>query len=129
MNCTFVNNICTRCGVVINPIVLEKFPTVKRNCPAIDAPSFSTKLFNFTKASINHAISGFQKASDEVVEERWAICQACELFILSSPGKATCGHDTCGCNLSGLSTEDAAPNKLRWAEQECPLLKWRHVSK
>lgn len=81
-------------------------------------PSLLRKGQNFTRASIEHARSGFQLATDEQVEERFAICQACPIFKPIKDGEGVCTHTSCGCSLKRVGVK--GKNKLRWAEQVCP---------
>lgn len=80
---------------------------------------------NFARAGVAHIKAGRPKATDEVVEQRFAICQGCELFEAKGPGYGRCGHPSCGCHLKRVSVKGI--NKLRWADQECPLKKWLAV--
>jgi hypothetical protein len=81
-----------------------------------------TKLKNFAKAGIKHMTNGRPKATDEQVAERFAICQGCELFEAKEEGVGRCNHESCGCSLKRVGI--IGLNKLRWADQECPLKKW-----
>lgn len=96
-----------------------KYPDPRRN---LQEPSLLTKANNLAKAAYNHAAAGRPQATDEQVAERFAVCQACEIFKPKGPGAGVCTHPSCGCNLKDVGIEGL--NKLRWADQACPLGKW-----
>jgi hypothetical protein len=81
---------------------------------------------NLAVASAEHAAAGFPKASDEDVATRFAICQQCELYEAIGPDHGRCLHKSCGCNLKAVGLSGL--NKLRWAEQSCPIRKWQAVT-
>lgn len=75
------------------------------------------KIKTFLKSLVFHIYSGFPKASKEEIEKRWTICNSCEYF---SKNENLC--NICGCNLSN---KKEFLNKLAWADQECPIHKWK----
>lgn len=81
---------------------------------------------NFARAAAQHVRAGSPQATDEQVAERFSICQSCELFKLIADGQGQCLHPSCGCNLKKVGLTGL--NKLRWAEQACPIGKWPAVS-
>lgn len=78
---------------------------------------FQRRLANFSKALAAHAAAGFPTVSQEVIDARLAVCRVCELFT-----GEVCAHADCGCNVNDMSK---FLNKLSWADQACPLGKWR----
>lgn len=78
------------------------------------------KLKTFAKSLLFHVWAGFPKSSQAQINERYAICQQCEMF---DSNKSQCL--VCGCNLG---TQKIFLNKLAWADQECPLKKWSKVN-
>jgi hypothetical protein len=95
-------------------------------------PSLLRKAGNFVTAAAHHVAAGSPSATDEQVTERFAICQDCELFeakiTVSETNQivqGTCNHPSCGCSLKRVGL--TGRNKLRWADQECPLKKWLAV--
>ncbi len=93
-------------------------------------PGYFERARNFSTAAAAHRRAGRPKATDEQVAERFAICQtnACGLYKAIGEGSGTCLHKTCGCNLRAIGNEALlTPNKLRWADQACPVGKWPAV--
>lgn len=90
---------------------------------ALREPSLARKARNFARASTQHALAGFPEATDDQVAERFAICQACEIFKPAGDSQGVCTHSTCGCSLKTVGL--TGRNKLRWADQACPLGKWQ----
>jgi hypothetical protein len=84
------------------------------------------KIVNFSKAAVQHLAAGCPQATDEQVAERFAICQGCELFKPKAEGSGTCQHPSCGCSLKAVGVTGL--NKLRWADQKCPIDKWQAVT-
>lgn len=68
------------------------------------------KAANFASAATKHILAGRPKASPEQIQERLAICQACDLFENNH-----CKQCGCACNSRSVFM-----NKLAWADQECP---------
>lgn len=85
---------------------------VKRNC----GPSRVRRAVNFTKALVNHVLSGAELADNEEIERRFNICQTCPLYE-----NARCKHNDCGCNILN---KQKFLNKLAWKDQTCPENKW-----
>jgi len=82
-------------------------------------PGLLVKANNYRKARAEHKRAGKPEATDEQVAERFAICQACPLFKPKGDGQGVCTHPSCGCSLKTVGL--TGRNKLRWAEQQCPL--------
>lgn len=83
---------------------------------ATDEPSLIRKALNFGKAAAKHIANGSRLVTQQVYEERIAICRACpsHLYFIKNNAER-CKHPSCGCYLQ---------KKLRWAEQECPKQHW-----
>jgi hypothetical protein len=83
---------------------------------ASPALSLLQKGVNFARAAVAHALGGFQTVSDEERARRLSICQACPHYVNE-------GCNKCGCPMP---SKEALLDKLRWAEQHCPLVppKW-----
>jgi hypothetical protein len=79
-----------------------------------DAPSFLTKVKNFTKAAVGHVAAGMPMASDEEIIRRHDICTACEFLQNDACTK-------CGCPVVRARKY---VSKLSWADSECPVGKW-----
>lgn len=108
---------------------LERSPHLKtEGDPRLDLaePNLMVKAKNFSKASVRHAAAGFPEATDEQVAERFAICQACDIFKPKSEGQGVCTHKSCGCALKAVGL--TGRNKLRWADSVCPLGKWAELT-
>jgi uncharacterized paraquat-inducible protein A len=75
------------------------------------------KIKTFVKSLIFHIYSGFPKSPKDEIEKRWLICNACEHFCKK---ESIC--NICGCSLSN---KKEFLNKLAWADQECPVGKWK----
>lgn len=88
-------------------------------------PSLMIKANNLAKAAYNHAAAGMPQATDEQVAERFAICASCEIFKPTEPGEGVCTHKSCGCNIKAVGL--TGRNKLRWADQRCPIGKWEAI--
>lgn len=77
-----------------------------------------TKVKTFFKSLWFHIWLGFPKCTLEQIEKRFKICsESCDMYNTKD---STCMM--CGCNLS---RKKIFLNKLAWADQECPLGKWR----
>lgn len=83
------------------------------------------KAANFAMAAAKHVAAGRPMATDEQVAERFAICQACPKFIEKGEGVGECSM--CGCGIKAVGVEGLS--KLRWATEQCPLLKprWKAI--
>lgn len=66
-----------------------------------------------------HIRSGLPKATTEEIFYRHNVCMNCDDF---DHKKSQCG--VCGCNINKKSQ---FLNKLAWADQECPKLKWLKI--
>ncbi len=75
-------------------------------------PSFLKRLTNFTVALAEHVKNGSPTCSQEVINERLAICAKCSYF-----NGVACRHKNCGCNVN---KQKKFFNKLSWADQKCP---------
>lgn len=79
-----------------------------------------SKIKTFLKSLAFHVWAGFPKSSQQQIDSRFAICQACDEFYNSKD--STCL--VCGCNIS---RKKVFLNKLAWADQECPVGKWKKI--
>jgi hypothetical protein len=82
-----------------------------------------TRLFSrivaFSKSLLFHIYSGFPKSSQDQINYRFSICNSCEYYDANSRQCMVCG-----CNIS---TKKIFMNKLAWADQKCPIDKWKEV--
>lgn len=78
------------------------------------------KILKFIKALWWHVNAGMPKADKQQILERYNICLDCEYM---DKKKSQCLQ--CGCNLS---TKKIFMNKLAWADQECPIMKWNKIN-
>lgn len=92
--------------------------------PDYRPPSMLRKAANFTKAAVKHVAAGSPQATDEQVAERFAICQSCPMFKATGEGQGECSK--CGCGLKAVGV--AGVSKLRWADQACPIGKWKAIA-
>ena len=83
-----------------------------------DPVSWLTKAKNFAVATAKHVAAGMPTASDEVILERWPICQGCEFLKNDACSK-------CGCPVA---RDKKFVSKLAWADQSCPVGKWGPAS-
>jgi hypothetical protein len=113
---------CDACGYELTRD-FHRIPTCGR-CNS-SGPGLAQKAMNFAKAAAQHIAAGSPQATDRQVEERFAICKACELYSPKNENQGTCRHTSCGCALKTVGV--GGKNKLRWADQECPLKKWLAV--
>jgi hypothetical protein len=77
------------------------------------------KIITFSKSLLFHIYSGFPKSSQDQINYRFNICNSCEYY---DPQLKQCM--VCGCNVS---TKKRFMNKLAWADQKCPMDKWKEV--
>ena len=75
------------------------------------------KITNFGKSLWFHIGRGMPKCSKEQIEQRFNICNQCDEYNCIEQECKVCG---CSINKKKIFM-----NKLAWADQECPLLKWR----
>lgn len=101
--------------------VPDTLPLVAPAPPKV--PPLYKRLANFTVAAIAHELRGAPTCSQEQIDQRLAICQACPLFKPSQDdrSKGVCTHEKCGCSAG---REAKYLNKLAWADQQCPLGNW-----
>jgi hypothetical protein len=90
------------------------------------SPPFYQRLANFSRAAVAHALNGSPTCSQDQIDQRLAICRGCEKFQpdMEHPDLGVCTDSKCGCKLR---REEKYLNKLAWADQECPLGKWKRV--
>jgi hypothetical protein len=81
------------------------------------APGLISKIFNFGRAATKHAVHGSPKCTEKEIAERYNICKSCDFFQNN-----ICTQ--CGCNLV---REKVYMNKLAWADQSCPIGKWKAI--
>jgi hypothetical protein len=122
---------CKKTGEVLTYVPEGEAPVAP--VPAPTMPSLPRRARNLTRAYRAHKKAGKPRASDEDVAARWAICQACVgpggYFKPTGEGMGKCTHKECGCNLRAVGSESVrTPNKLRWADQACPIGRWAPVS-
>ena len=77
------------------------------------------KIKIFLKSLFFHVWSGFPKSTQSEIFQRFSICQQCEEF---NSTKMECS--VCGCSIN---TKKKFMNKLAWADQECPIGKWKKI--
>lgn len=75
-----------------------------------------SRVVLFFRSLFWHVSRGCPKSSRELINQRYAICLACNM------------HDSinqqckeCGCNINN---KKVFLNKLAWRDQQCPLNKW-----
>ena len=86
--------------------------------PRTKPPGLLQKAKNFAASAARHVAAGMPQATQEQIDQRFAICQACELF----DGKAC---TKCGCPVV---RERQFVSKLSWANEKCPAGKWGPVT-
>ena len=77
-------------------------------------PSLIQRAANFATSAAKHVAAGMPQATQEQIDARFAICQACEHY------------DSKACRLCGcpVAREKAFVSKLSWANEKCPAGKW-----
>lgn len=95
----------------------ETHPAYPRAKPGVEPPTFLQKAANFATSTVKHVAAGAPRCTQEQIDARFAICQACEHF----DGKAC---KKCGCPVK---REQAFVSKLAWANEKCPAGKWGPV--
>jgi len=85
--------------------------------PIPEPPGLIGKAWNFASSAAKHIAAGMPQATQEQIDARFAVCQACELF----DGRAC---TKCGCPVI---REKAFLSKLSWAHEKCPVGKWGPV--
>jgi hypothetical protein len=86
--------------------------------------TLAQKAATFAKSAARHIAAGLPQATDEQVAERFAVCQACPHFIPKSDGQGECSK--CGCGLKAVGVSGL--NKLRWADESCPVKRWGPIA-
>ena len=102
-----------------------KFVTVVLVGNIVEGPGTMRKIVNFGRASIKHIAKGRPKAPLEIIKERFSICEGCDYFRQVGRTVGKCLHPKCGCRLS--TNQESQRNKLAWADQDCPIGKWRAI--
>jgi hypothetical protein len=74
----------------------------------------------FLKSLFWHISRGLPKSSQQIINQRFQICQNCDKY--DSIDKQCL---VCGCNINNKSI---FLNKLAWADQMCPLNKWNAIN-
>ena len=87
------------------------------NSPFGEKPSGSRMVVNFAVASLKHLAGGAVHVSDDVIERRLEICQACPSGRYNG---AYCEHIDCGCAIK----RSKFASKLAWASESCPDGHW-----
>jgi uncharacterized paraquat-inducible protein A len=77
------------------------------------------KLKTFFLSLWWHIWAGFPKSTQEQINTRLNICKSCEMYDIKNSQCLVCG--------CGLSDKKIFMNKLAWADQNCPLDKWKSV--
>lgn len=75
----------------------------------------------FLKSLFWHIYSGSPKSTLGQILERYVVCKTCDKFDQEN---SKC--NVCGCNVN---VKKQFFNKLAWADQECPLGKWKSIIK
>jgi hypothetical protein len=121
---------CLVCGELSNGFDLAAhFPNkIYRPCGKQIGPSSVKRLLNFSIATITHVYNRLPTCTQSQIDERAAICKACEFFRPNSIVRnvGVCTHPDCGCCVD---SQKWFISKLAWADQECPIKKWRAVGR
>jgi hypothetical protein len=94
----------------------ETHPAYPRAKPGA-GPSLFRQAANFAASAARHVAAGMPQATQEQIDQRFAICKQCEHF----DGKAC---RLCGCPVV---RERQFVSKLSWANEKCPAGKWGPV--
>lgn len=78
-----------------------------------------SRLKTFAKSLFWHIARGLPKSGKKNISIRYQICIGCEAY---NKQEKICNE--CGCNISN---KNIFLNKLAWADQECPLGKWKRI--
>lgn len=81
-------------------------------------PPITDRIASFAKSAVKHVATGARLCTQEEIDARYAICQACEWF-----SNGACGQ--CGCPLV---REKQYISKLSWASERCPVGKWGPIA-
>lgn len=112
-----INYECKKCGNRITVHDSYSVPPIlpcKNSLTRSNDLDFVTKVKNFGKAVVNHAVKGFPTCTEEQIITRHDICKSCE-FMRDN----TCTK--CGCPLI---RNKVYVSKLAWADESCPIGKW-----
>ena len=74
------------------------------------------RIGKFATDAGKHIAAGSPKCPQAAIDERYRVCVACEEY---DSGRGMCRVCECHCGR-----ELKFLNKLAWADQTCPLLKW-----
>ena len=77
------------------------------------------KIRIFLKSLWFHIYAGLPKSTIDQIKNRYDICLICDKF---NSIKSECS--VCGCLVNN---KKRFFNKLAWADQECPLGKWKKL--
>lgn len=123
--CEFVNigedtYQCMNCGlkvkIVDNISEPPAFPCKKSlSRHNTKEPDFVQKIKNFAGSFTDHIKNGLPMCDQQQIIKRHNICLGCEFFK-----EDTCTK--CGCPISRNKNYIS---KLAWADQECPVGKWK----
>lgn len=109
---------CKNCGTRVRlhsgqgaPI----FPCKRTFIREKSGPSLGSKVLNFAKSAINHVANGAPLCTEDQIEKRYSVCNGCEFLQDNSCTK-------CGCPISRTKH---FVSKIAWADQECPIGKWK----
>jgi uncharacterized paraquat-inducible protein A len=78
-------------------------------------------LITFFKSLFFHIWAGFPKSTQTEINYRLSICQSCEMY-----NKDNQSCMICGCNINN---KKIFLNKLAWADQKCPIEKWKEIKR
>lgn len=79
------------------------------------------KLQTFLKSLFWHISKGLPKSPQSIIDYRFMICINCESYSQENKECKQCG---CAINQKSIFL-----NKLAWADQHCPLGKWKQYDK
>lgn len=86
-------------------------------------PNLLQRSTNFVVAGAKHLATGAKTVSQEIIDQRFAICQACPGGFYDAE-RERCIHKRCGC---GVTSKKGLLQKLSWADQACPERYWTRV--
>lgn len=101
-----------------NEFILPTNKPVNMNCKAVH---LLRRVFNFSLASIQHALQKLPTCTQEEIDERQTICKGCPLYAKKSEYIGYCSHESCGCSITNYN---GYLNKLAWRDQVCPIGSW-----
>lgn len=80
------------------------------------------KIKTFIKSLFFHVYAGFPKSTQDEINIRFSICtNGCDMYNTKD---SSCMM--CGCNVNN---KKKFMNKLAWADQECPIGKWKKIER